>query len=89
MSENNKIVEKYAADFNLAANDTGSAAAQIAILSERIAGLSKHMSNNKQDKHTLRGLAVLVAKRKKLLSYLSRTNAALYGTVVAKLNLRG
>jgi ribosomal protein S15P/S13E len=34
-------------------------------------------------------LAVLVAKRKKLLSYLSRTNAALYGTVVAKLNLRG
>jgi small subunit ribosomal protein S15 len=75
MSNNNKIVEKIAGDFGISTNDTGCAVSQIAILSDRISRLSDHMSKNKQDRHTLRGLSMLVARRKKLLSYLNKTDA--------------
>ena len=64
--------------------DTGSASVQISILSERINRLSLHLKKNKGDNHSRRGLLKMVAHRKKLISYLKRTNEELLLKLAAK-----
>ena len=81
----NKIITKFAIN----SNDTGSSEVQIAVLSERINNLIEHFKNHKHDNHSKRGLIAMVNKRKKLLSYLSRTNEKKYQEVIKELNIRG
>ena len=53
--------------------DTGSSEVQIAILTEKISNLSRHLeSTSPKDKHNKRNLRLLVHKRQKLLKYLRR-----------------
>lgn len=66
-------------------SDTGSSQAQIALLSERIKILSKHITDNKKDFSSKRGLMVLVGQRRKLLAYLGRTNPALCEEIKVKI----
>ena len=47
--------------------DTGSSEVQVAQLTDKIEKLSKHIKNNKKDKHSSVGLLKAVNKRKKLL----------------------
>jgi small subunit ribosomal protein S15 len=61
---------------------------QIAILTERIRYLTEHFTKNKKDKHSYTGLTTLVNRRKKLLDYLSKTNATNYKKILEKLNIR-
>jgi len=68
--------------------DTGSPEVQVAILTERINGLSEHMQSHKKDFHSRRGLLAMVAKRRKLLDYLKRKNTARYDALIKKLGLR-
>lgn len=68
--------------------DTGSSEVQIAILTQKIAHSTKHYQQNKQDKHSLRGLKHMVNKRRKLANYLKRTNFPTFVQVVKALNLR-
>ena len=68
--------------------DTGSSEVQIALLTEKIENLSKHMNLFKKDKHSSVGLLRAVNKRKKLLDYLKRNNAESYKNLLSKLNLR-
>lgn len=68
--------------------DTGSTEIQVAILTERINQLTRHMANNKHDFGTQRGLLKLVGQRRRLLNYLSRENVDLYHQVISKLGLR-
>lgn len=70
------------------ANDTGSPEVQIAILTERILNLSKHMETNKKDFSSRRGLMAMVARRRKLLDYLAKTEAPRYQAIIAKLGIR-
>ena len=56
--------------------DTGSAEVQVALLTERINGLSGHFQMHKKDHHSRRGLLKLVSRRRRLLTYLRRTNPA-------------
>ncbi len=70
------------------ANDTGSPEIQIAILTERITSLSKHMESNKKDFSSRRGLLAMVARRRKLLDYLIKTDTARYQAIIAKLGIR-
>lgn len=70
------------------ATDTGSPEVQIAILTERINNLSKHMETNKKDFSSRRGLMTLVARRRKLLDYLIKTAEPRYKEIIAKLNIR-
>ena len=70
------------------ANDTGSPEVQIAIVTERILNLSKHMETNKKDFSSRRGLMALVARRRKLLDYLIKTDTARYQAIIAKLGIR-
>ena len=79
-----KIIKKYARDDK----DTGSPEVQIAILTKEINALTEHLKNNKQDKHSKRGLLMKVGKRRSLLNYLVKTDVKRYRDVVAKLGLR-
>ena len=78
------IIKKYARD----EKDTGSPEVQIAILTEEIKLLTEHLKNNKQDKHSKRGLLIKVGRRKKLLEYLKNNDVKSYREVIKKLNLR-
>ena len=80
----NEIIKKYARD----EKDTGSPEVQIAILTEEIKALTEHLKNNKQDKHSKRGLLIKVGKRRSLLDYLLKTDVKRYRAIVSKLGLR-
>lgn len=67
--------------------DTGSPEYQVALFTEQIKRLTAHLKKNKKDFHSRRGLLKMVAKRKKLLAYLERTNADAAKKLVEKLGL--
>ena len=69
--------------------DTGSAEAQIAILSSRITELTKHLKTNKKDNHSRRGLIQMVADRRSHLKYLATNKPKRHKVVIEKLGLRG
>jgi small subunit ribosomal protein S15 len=75
-------------DFGTKATNTGSIEGQIALLTERINSISQHLQANKKDFSTHRGLMQLVGKRKRLLTYLSKTNLTGYRQLIEKLGLR-
>ena len=68
--------------------DTGSSEIQVALLTEKIESLSKHIKQFKKDKHSSIGLLRAVNRRKKLLDYLKRNKINSYKNVLSKLNLR-
>lgn len=69
-------------------NDTGSAAVQAGIFTERIKELTEHLKANKKDFAARRGLLQLVGKRKRALKYLAATDSKQYLETVQKLGLR-
>ena len=71
-----------------AKGDTGSPEVQVAILTERINNLTQHFKSHAKDNHSRRGLLMLVNKRRSLLDYLRKTDAARYTDLIAKLGLR-
>ena len=75
-------------DLSLHEKDTGSSEVQIAELTNKIENLSKHIKNNKKDKHSSVGLLKTVNRRKKLLEYLKKNKIDSYKNVISKLNLR-
>jgi small subunit ribosomal protein S15 len=74
--------------FRIHENDSGSPEVQIAILTERIKYLTKHLQRQKKDRHSRRGLLKLVGKRRRLLNYLMETELERYRAVIKELNLR-
>lgn len=76
------------AEFCGKATNTGSIEGQIALLTERIAHISKHLQLNKKDFSTHRGLMQMVGQRKRLLAYLQRHNLSGYRALIEKLGLR-
>lgn len=79
-----KIIQKHRAG----ETDTGSSAVQIALLTANINELAKHLKTHRKDNHSRRGLLAMVAKRKSLLDYLKRDNAARYESLIADLRIR-
>ena len=79
---------KKAKELAIHEKDTGSSEVQIALLTEKIENLSKHMKESKKDKHSSLGLLKAVNKRKKLLDYLKKNKLDSYQNVITKLNLR-
>ena len=71
-----------------ATDDTGSPEVQVAILTERIVNLTEHFKTHAKDNHSRRGLLMLVNKRRSLLDYLKREDAARYSDLITKLGLR-
>jgi small subunit ribosomal protein S15 len=68
--------------------DTGSPEVQVAILTTRISNLTEHFKGHHKDNHSRRGLLMMVNKRRSLLDYLKKKDAARYTALIAKLGLR-
>ena len=68
--------------------DTGSPEVQVALLTERIRQLTRHMAENRHDYHTQRGLLKLVGQRRRLLGYLNREDVGRYKKLIKSLGLR-
>lgn len=79
---------KIITDFAKNKGDTGSAEVQIAILTAKIENLKEHLLEHKKDNHSRRGILLMVAKRRKLLTYLKKKNIEKYNEILEKLNLR-
>jgi small subunit ribosomal protein S15 len=68
--------------------DTGSAQVQIAMTSRQIDELASHLKKNPKDNHSRRGLLKMVSKRRKLLSYLHKSEPSVYEKLIKKLDLK-
>jgi small subunit ribosomal protein S15 len=68
--------------------DTGSPEVQIALLSGRIAQLTEHFKTHKKDHASRKGLLTMVAKRRRLLTYLKNDSPDRYKGVLQKLAIR-
>jgi small subunit ribosomal protein S15 len=75
-------------EFQLHEKDTGSADVQVALLTRRIEHLTEHLKTNRKDHSSRRGLLKMVAQRRSLLDYLSKTKEDRYKKLIDKLNLR-
>ena len=81
-------MNKKAQELAMHDKDTGSSEIQIALLTEKIETLSKHIKQFKKDKHSSVGLLIAVNRRQKLLDYLKRNKINSYKNVLSQLNLR-
>ena len=80
--------EKLITDYKIHERDTGSAAVQIVLLTERINTLGEHFKTHKKDHHSRQGLLRLVNQRRKLLKHLKREDKEQYEALIKRLNLR-
>ena len=81
-------MKKNISEVSLHEKDTGSSEVQIALLTDKIESLSKHVKQYKKDKHSSVVLLKAVNKRKKLLDYLKKNKIESYKNILTKLNLR-
>lgn len=79
-----KLIEK----FKEHVEDTGSAAVQIALLTERISYLTDHLKKHKKDFHSRRGLLILVGRRRRFLGYLIKKDPQGYSEVTKELSIK-
>lgn len=79
-----KVIDK----FKTSDGDTGSPEVQVALLTESITELTKHLKKHKQDDHSRRGLIGMVAQRRKLLNYLKKKNEKRYAKLIKELGLK-
>ncbi len=80
--------KKIMGKFGVHDKDTGSSRVQVAVLTERINELSKHLETHPKDDHSRKGLLSLVGKRRKHLNYLRLHNKDVYDELLKKLKLR-
>ena len=79
-----ELIAQYGKD----EKDSGSAAVQVALLTERIRGLTEHMKSHQKDFHTRRGLLMLVGRRRRLLSYIKKNDIVEYRELIKALGIR-
>ena len=75
-------------DYSRNDKDTGSPEVQVALLTERIRGLTEHFKEHKHDHHSRQGLLRMVNRRRKLLDYLNSENPERYRELITRLGLR-
>ena len=88
MALNQELKAAIIAKYGKKDGDTGSSEVQIALLTEQIKVLTEHLKVFKKDHSSRLGLLKMVGKRKKLLSYLKRTEYARFVEIVANLGIR-
>jgi small subunit ribosomal protein S15 len=80
--------QQVMSDYAVVDGDTGSPEVQVALLTERIKGLTDHLRSFPKDNHSRRGLLKLVGQRRRLLAYLVKKDNTRYRAVIARLGLR-
>lgn len=83
--EKAEIVKEYGKN----EEDTGSTEVQVALLTARIKQLTDHLKKNPEDKHSRRGLYVMIGQRSGLLKYLKKKDIEAYRNLIQRLGLRG
>ncbi len=83
IEEKKQLIKKFARE----KGDTGSPEIQIALLSTKIDKLAEHLKEHKKDVHSRRGLLSMVAKRRRLLSYLQKKDEVRYKALIKELGL--
>jgi len=78
------IIEK----FRLHESDTASPEVQIAVLTQRINDLTRHLPTHEKDQHSRRGLYQMIGQRRGLLNYLQATDIDRYRKLIDELGLR-
>ena len=82
--EKSDIIKKFAQ----AKGDTGSPEIQVTILTKEIEKLQSHLDSNKHDSPAKCGLLSKIAKRRRLLRYLSIHNPERYAKIIKELGLK-
>lgn len=80
--------EKLMKEFGTAANDTGSAQVQVALLTENIRQLTDHCKKFPKDVSTKHGLLKMVCQRRSFLTYLEKRDSSTYKNVIGRLGLK-
>ena len=75
-------------DYGTKPGDTGSPEVQVALLTERINGLTEHFKAHKKDNHSRRGLLKMVSQRRTLLDYLKSRDEPRYQALIKRLDFR-
>jgi small subunit ribosomal protein S15 len=88
MSVIEKTTQSIINNFKTSEKDTGSPEVQVALLTNRINLLSDHMKKNPKDKHSQRGLLIMVGRRRRLLDYLKSSGVDRYKALIQTLGLR-
>jgi small subunit ribosomal protein S15 len=83
-----EIKNQVIQDYHRHDSDTGSPEVQVAILTKRISQLTEHLRANKHDESCRRGLLKMVGRRRRLLTYLRKTDYQKYLNLTEQLNLR-
>ncbi len=78
------IIKKYSRE----KGDTGSPEVQVALLSVQIEKLTNHLNEHAKDVHSRRGLLAMVAKRRRLLTYLQKKDEGRYKDLIKGLGLK-
>ena len=68
--------------------DTGSAEVQVAIMTKRIAELTEHLKEHKNDHHSRRGLMKMIGRRRSMLNYMAKKDINRYRATIEKLGIR-
>jgi small subunit ribosomal protein S15 len=84
ITDKQQLIEEYAT----IEGDSGSPEVQVALLTARINHLTEHLKTHKKDHHSRRGLLQLVGRRRRLLTYLQRTDIERYRSLIKRLGLR-
>ena len=78
------VIQKFAHN----EKDVGSTEVQVALMTQQISLLTKHLAVNRKDYVSQLTLMKLVGKRRRFLAYLSRENMSRYNQLIGKLGLR-
>lgn len=80
--------KKLIKDFGGNTKNSGSAEVQVAILTAKIEELKNHLQTHKKDNSSRRGIMLMVAKRRKMLTYLKKKDPSKHAEILEKLGIR-
>ena len=83
-TQKKKVIQEY----QTVKGDTGSPEVQVALLSTRIDRLTEHLKEHDHDTHSRRGLLSMIAKRRRLITYLSKVDKKRSSSIEKKVGLK-
>ncbi len=83
-TQKQEIINKFAT----VKGDTGSPEVQIALLTTRIEKLTDHLKAHGHDMHSRRGLLSMIAKRRRLINFLTKVDKIRAVDITKKVGLK-
>lgn len=83
-SDKQQIIKEY----KTVEGDTGSPEVQIALLTKRIDRLPLHLKTHAHDMRSRRGLLSMIAKRRRLINFLAKTDKKRWESIVKRIRLK-